>query len=103
MRKSDLDMVQLVEHLSNPMSKCIPQCMHVRLQAGADCSMIGTELKKQAILEHIIIFYFSKWGPLTGMGLSALKGGRGQGADCNFMFWIKTADRKGERECRGWG
>lgn len=42
-RKSDLDMARLVEHLSNPVSKCIPQCMYIRLQAGADSGTISTE------------------------------------------------------------
>lgn len=43
MRKSDLDMVQLVEHMSNPVSKCIPECMYITLLVGADCSMISSE------------------------------------------------------------
>lgn len=42
MRKSDLDMVRLVEHLSNPVTKCIPQRMYIRLQAGADSGTIST-------------------------------------------------------------
>lgn len=52
--KSDLDMVQLVEHMSNPMSKSIPDCMYIRLLVGADSSMISSELKKN------VMFHLSK-------------------------------------------
>lgn len=43
-RKSDLDMVRLVENMSNPVSQCIPQCMYVWLQAGAEFAVISADL-----------------------------------------------------------
>ena len=49
-KKSDLDMVQLVEHMSNPMSKCIPEDMYIRLLAATYCSMISNKQKKNVIL-----------------------------------------------------
>lgn len=42
--KSDLDMAQLAEHMSNPVSKCIPTCMCIKLLAEADCSMISRDV-----------------------------------------------------------
>lgn len=46
-----MDMVQLVEHMSNPVSKCIPESVYIALLVGADCSMISSELKKNVIIE----------------------------------------------------
>lgn len=40
MRKSDLDMAQLVENMSNPVSQRIPQRIYVGLQAGAERAVI---------------------------------------------------------------
>lgn len=57
-------MVRLVERLSNPVTKCIPQRMYIRLQAGADSGTIRTALENTVNSKRFSgsLLYSTFWG-----------------------------------------
>lgn len=64
MRKSDLDMARLVEHMNNPVSKSIPERLYISLLAAADCSAISREMKEECGMKHHISKSLLKFLPM---------------------------------------